>query len=157
MSVFPLARALGYVDVDNVFMLGFSPGGMMTDLAIRDGAPVRAAAVIGGLSDLPGREANRPPMRRMWPDLWAPFGGATTDTSSRPAPSSLACVPTTDASSRATASSATRAWSAGSARFTPRRARAARPADAVAPRRRSGHGSCIPMGHGPIRGRVREG
>jgi dipeptidyl aminopeptidase/acylaminoacyl peptidase len=76
MSLFPLARALGYVDMGNVFMLGFSRGGMMTYLAIRDGAPVRAAAVIGGLSDLPGLAAYRPPMRRMWADLWAPSGGA---------------------------------------------------------------------------------
>src|SRR4051812_44049099 len=35
MSLFPLARSLGYVDMSNVFMLGFSRGGMMTYLAIR--------------------------------------------------------------------------------------------------------------------------
>ena len=75
MSLFPLARGLGYVDMRNVFMLGFSRGGMMTYLAIRDGAPVRAAAVVGGLSDLPGLAAYRPPMRRMWTRLWASFGG----------------------------------------------------------------------------------
>jgi len=77
MSLFPLARGLGYVDMRNVFMLGFSRGGMMTYLAIRDGAPVRAAAVVGGLSDLPGLAAYRPPMRRMWTRLWASFGGGT--------------------------------------------------------------------------------
>jgi dipeptidyl aminopeptidase/acylaminoacyl peptidase len=76
LSLFPLARGLGYVDMDNVFMLGFSRGGMMTYLAIRDGARVRAAAVVGGLSDLPGLAAYRPPMLRMWTRLWAPSGGA---------------------------------------------------------------------------------
>jgi dipeptidyl aminopeptidase/acylaminoacyl peptidase len=50
---------------------------MMTYLAIRAGAPVRAAAVVGGLSDLPGLAAYRPPMRRMWMELWAPIGGTT--------------------------------------------------------------------------------
>jgi dipeptidyl aminopeptidase/acylaminoacyl peptidase len=77
MSLFPLARGLGSVDMGNVFMLGFSRGGMMTYLAIRDGAPVQAAAVVGGLADLPDLAAYRPPMRRMWTRLWAPFGGAT--------------------------------------------------------------------------------
>ena len=67
-SLFPLARELAFVDLDNVFMLGFSRGGMMTYLAIRDGAPVRAAASVGGVSDLPALAAYRPEFLRIWAD-----------------------------------------------------------------------------------------
>ncbi|MGE5413006.1 MAG: alpha/beta hydrolase family protein, partial [Syntrophomonadaceae bacterium] len=59
-SLFPVAAELSFVDLRNVFMLGFSRGGMMTYLAIRDGAPIRAAAVVGGVSDLPALAAYRP-------------------------------------------------------------------------------------------------
>jgi len=43
LNLFPLARALGYVDMERVFMFGFSRGAQMTLQAIRRGAPVRAA------------------------------------------------------------------------------------------------------------------
>jgi dipeptidyl aminopeptidase/acylaminoacyl peptidase len=73
LSLFPLARRLGYVDMSNVFMLGFSRGGMMTYLAIRDGAPIRAAAVVGGVSDLSALAAYRPRFRAMWSRMWPGF------------------------------------------------------------------------------------
>ena len=73
LSLFPLARRLGYVDMSRVFMLGFSRGGMMTYLAIRDGAPIRAAAVIGGVSDLPALAAFRPRFLSLWASLWPSF------------------------------------------------------------------------------------
>lgn len=38
----------------------------MTYLAIRDGAPIRAAAVVGGVSDLPALAAYRPEFLRIW-------------------------------------------------------------------------------------------
>jgi len=40
-------------------MLGGSRRGMMICLAIRDGAPVRAAALVGGVSDPPALAADR--------------------------------------------------------------------------------------------------
>ena len=51
MNLFPLARSLGYVDMNRVFMWGFSRGAIMTLQAIRRGAPLRAAAVVGAPSD----------------------------------------------------------------------------------------------------------
>jgi dipeptidyl aminopeptidase/acylaminoacyl peptidase len=77
-SLFPLAAELSGVDLDNVFMLGFSRGGMMTYLAIRDGAPIRAAAVVGGVSDLSALAAYRPEFLRIWGRLMPDF-----DTNSR--------------------------------------------------------------------------
>jgi dipeptidyl aminopeptidase/acylaminoacyl peptidase len=47
-----LARALPSVDPQRVYMLGFSRGGMMTYLALKSGVQVRAAATVGGPSDL---------------------------------------------------------------------------------------------------------
>src|SRR4030095_14955865 len=52
LHLIPLARALGYVDMHNVFMLGWSRGGMMTYLALKHEIPVNAVAVGGGLTDL---------------------------------------------------------------------------------------------------------
>ncbi|HYX21869.1 MAG TPA: prolyl oligopeptidase family serine peptidase [Thermoanaerobaculia bacterium] len=73
LNLFPLARELGGVDLDDVFMLGFSRGGMMTYLAIRDGAPLRAAAVVGGVSNLPALAAYRPEFLRIWKRLIPDF------------------------------------------------------------------------------------
>lgn len=52
LNLFPLINQLPYADTDNVFMVGMSRGGMMTYLAIKEGAPIKAAAVIGAPSDL---------------------------------------------------------------------------------------------------------
>ncbi len=52
LNLFPLARALGYVDMGRVYMFGFSRGAQMTLQAIRRGAPVRAAGVVGAPTDL---------------------------------------------------------------------------------------------------------
>ena len=52
MNVIPLARSLGYADLDNVFRYGVSRGGMMVFQAIRDGFPARAAATVGAFTDL---------------------------------------------------------------------------------------------------------
>jgi dienelactone hydrolase len=52
LNLFPLARALGYVDMERVYMCGFSRGAQMTLQAIRRGAPVRAAAVVGAPTDM---------------------------------------------------------------------------------------------------------
>jgi dipeptidyl aminopeptidase/acylaminoacyl peptidase len=55
LNVFPLASGLGYVDMRNAFMHGHSRGGTMTYLAIKAGAPVRAAAVTAGVADFAAR------------------------------------------------------------------------------------------------------
>ena len=52
MNLIPLAKSLPFVKADRIGMLGFSRGGMMTYLAIKEGAPIKAAVVVGGLSDL---------------------------------------------------------------------------------------------------------
>lgn len=51
MNLIPLARSLGYVDMDHLYMWGYSRGAIMTLQAIRRGAPLRAAAVVGAPSD----------------------------------------------------------------------------------------------------------
>jgi dipeptidyl aminopeptidase/acylaminoacyl peptidase len=60
MSAVALCANLGYVDVENLFMYGESRGGMMTFQAIRDRAPVRAAATFGGFTDLEATLAAMP-------------------------------------------------------------------------------------------------
>src|SRR6185369_8758903 len=40
LNLIPLAKSLGYVDMDNVFILGVSRGGMETYLALKNGIPV---------------------------------------------------------------------------------------------------------------------
>lgn len=52
LNLIPLAKSLGYVDLNNVFMLGWSRGGMMTLLALKHNIPVNAAAVGGASVDL---------------------------------------------------------------------------------------------------------
>ncbi|MDX6696289.1 MAG: hypothetical protein QOF02_3892 [Blastocatellia bacterium] len=51
MNLFPLARSLGYVDMDRIFMWGYSRGAIMTLQAIRRGAQLRAAATVGAPTD----------------------------------------------------------------------------------------------------------
>ncbi|MBI5440920.1 MAG: prolyl oligopeptidase family serine peptidase [Deltaproteobacteria bacterium] len=60
LNLVPLARSLGYIDMKNLFMLGASRGGMMTYLALKQGAPVNAVAVVGGLTDLVAAARSRP-------------------------------------------------------------------------------------------------
>jgi dipeptidyl aminopeptidase/acylaminoacyl peptidase len=47
-----MAKSLPFVDAAKIVMLGASRGGMMTYLAIKHGADIRAAAVVGGVTDL---------------------------------------------------------------------------------------------------------
>jgi dipeptidyl aminopeptidase/acylaminoacyl peptidase len=60
LNLFPLARSLGYLDMDNVFLFGHSRGGMMTYLALKANAPVRAAAVTSGVANLSGNAIDHP-------------------------------------------------------------------------------------------------
>jgi len=59
LNLIPLTKSLGYVDMSNVFILGVSRGGMMSLLALKNGIPVNAAAVIGALADLTSQQEQR--------------------------------------------------------------------------------------------------
>jgi dipeptidyl aminopeptidase/acylaminoacyl peptidase len=66
LNLLPLAQSLGYVDMHNVFMLGWSRGGMMTYLALKHHMPVNAVAVGGGLTDLVSEGKRRPALANVW-------------------------------------------------------------------------------------------
>jgi len=70
LNLIPLARSLGYVDMNNVFMHGVSRGGMQTFLALKKGLPVNAVAVVGALADLTAAAKERPGVAdRVWSRL----------------------------------------------------------------------------------------
>jgi dipeptidyl aminopeptidase/acylaminoacyl peptidase len=74
MNVLPLAKGLGFVDTDHLFMYGVSRGGMMTFQAIKYGFPLRAAATFGAFTDLDALMKSNPPLykplkKRIWPDF----------------------------------------------------------------------------------------
>lgn len=73
MNLIPLAKSLGYVDMNNLFLLGGSRGGMMTYLALKDGIPVNAAAVVGGVTDLAANGVRRPEMMNQFRELMPDF------------------------------------------------------------------------------------
>ncbi len=60
INLIPLAKSLGYTDMNNVFMYGQSRGGMMTYLALKNNIAVNAAAVSSGLADMISGSKNRP-------------------------------------------------------------------------------------------------
>lgn len=78
MSLFPLLRAQDMVDMHRLFMVGVGRGGTMALLALRRGAPVKAAAVVAAPSDLEALGRHRPELvngddtydgwSRVWPD-----------------------------------------------------------------------------------------
>lgn len=52
LNMVELAKSLPFVDPERIAMLGYSRGGMMTYLAIKHGADLKAAAVVSGVTDL---------------------------------------------------------------------------------------------------------
>ncbi len=78
VNLIPALRSIDAVDKAHVFMLGVSRGGTMTYLALKRGAPVRAAAVVAGVSDLETWGRYRPEFingdetydrwAKVWPD-----------------------------------------------------------------------------------------
>ncbi len=52
LNIIKLAKSLPFINPNKIVMLGFSRGGMMTSLAIKHGAEIKAAAVVGGITDL---------------------------------------------------------------------------------------------------------
>ena len=71
MNVTPLAKRLGFIDMNNIFMYGESRGGMMTYLAIKRDFPMNAAAVFGALTDLEPVLGFYPAtmLKQFWPDF----------------------------------------------------------------------------------------
>lgn len=51
MNLFPLAQSLGYVDMERIFMWGYSRGAIMALQALKRGAPLKAVAVVGAPTD----------------------------------------------------------------------------------------------------------
>ena len=80
LNLVPVLKSLDYVDTDRLYMLGLSRGGTETYLAIKRGIPVKAAAVIGGVTDVKAWVDSRPEMNlvngndfidgfaHIWPD-----------------------------------------------------------------------------------------
>lgn len=52
LNIIQLAKSLPFVNPSKIVMLGYSRGGMMTCLAIKHGADIKAAAVVSGLTDV---------------------------------------------------------------------------------------------------------
>jgi len=81
VNLVPALKSLDFVDPERIYMLGLSRGGTMTYLAIKRGVPIKAAAVIGGVTDVKAWVDSRPEMnlvngnpfidgfRNIWPDF----------------------------------------------------------------------------------------
>ncbi len=52
MALTRVAEGLDYVDPTNLFLYGLSRGGMMSFLALKQGFPARAVAVVGSVFDV---------------------------------------------------------------------------------------------------------
>lgn len=72
-SLIAAAAHIEQADTDNVFLIGVSRGGMMAYRAVAEGAPVRAAAIVGGLADLGANAASRPQMLEIYRSLMPDF------------------------------------------------------------------------------------
>lgn len=71
LNLIPLARSLGYVDMDSIFMFGFSRGGQMALQAVRQGAPIRAAVIVGAPTDIALSFRENPAIRDLVRSNWA--------------------------------------------------------------------------------------
>jgi len=72
LNLIDIAKELPYANPEQIFMIGASRGGMMTYMATRNSIDIKAAAVIGGVSDLVQAYTDRLDMRDM---LKALIGG----------------------------------------------------------------------------------
>ena len=75
MNSAALARSLGFIDVNNLFLYGESRGGVMIYLAVKKNFPANAAAVYGAFTDLEALIKDNPEVYRpqllnqIWPDF----------------------------------------------------------------------------------------
>ena len=73
MNSAALAKSLGFIDVNNLFLYGESRGGVMTYLAIKKNFPANAAAVYGAFTDMEALIKDRPEvyqpqlLNQIWP------------------------------------------------------------------------------------------
>ena len=73
-NLIPLAESLGFVDLNNVFMLGWSRGAMTTLVAAKQGMRVNAIAIGGALLDLFTEAERRPGLvTNVWSELMPGF------------------------------------------------------------------------------------
>lgn len=80
MNLVPVAASLGFVDMNNVFLFGWSRGGMETLIALKQGMKVNAAAVGGPLLDLLSEAKRRPALPKyVWSQLMPGFAAKPDD------------------------------------------------------------------------------
>ncbi len=73
LNLIALGKSQPWWDGKNIFMLGWSRGGMMTCQAMAEGAQLSAAAIGAGLFDAAANLAARPPMERVFNRFIAGF------------------------------------------------------------------------------------
>lgn len=80
LNLVPLARSLGYVDMNNIFMHGASRGAMQAFVALKKGMQVNAVAVVGALTDMTAAAKERPGVsERVWSKLIPEFAEKKAD------------------------------------------------------------------------------
>jgi dipeptidyl aminopeptidase/acylaminoacyl peptidase len=80
VNLAPLGQSLGYVDTNNIFLLGWSRGAMMTLLAVKQKMAVNAVAIGGALLDLVAESRRRPAAAaNVWSELIPDFGAKRDD------------------------------------------------------------------------------
>jgi len=60
LNLIPVAKSLGYLDLNNVFLYGVSRGGIEALLAMQQHIPINAAAVVGASTDEKAENDRRP-------------------------------------------------------------------------------------------------
>ncbi|HYP52452.1 MAG TPA: alpha/beta fold hydrolase [Pyrinomonadaceae bacterium] len=73
INLIGVARNLGYVDMNRVFMWGYSRGGLMALQAAGRGAPIRAVAVVGPPTDYGQGLQENPAVIRLARERWPDF------------------------------------------------------------------------------------
>lgn len=69
LNLIPLARQFDYIDIDRVYIIGYSRGGMMSYMALRQFASmheIKAAAILAGISDAYLFVQQRPELRDLF-------------------------------------------------------------------------------------------
>jgi len=73
MNLVPLAKSLGYVDTNRMFIWGASRGAQMALQAVKQGLPVKAAVVVGAPTDWNIALSQSPSLIRFVKDMWPDF------------------------------------------------------------------------------------
>ena len=70
MNLVPLAKSLEYVDIDRMFIWGYSRGAQMALQAIMQGLSVKAAVVVGAPTDWNAALKQNPALVNIVKDVW---------------------------------------------------------------------------------------